>query len=268
MDTHADAPANPVHGEFATPAGSSVAVVEGQQASPLLALIYRAASDQRVDMDKFERLLVMQEKIEQAQERREFNDAIARAKAKIGPIMKNREVDFTSAKGRTNYKYEDFAEVARTVDGPLSEQGISYRFRATQEGSGDAGRRVRVTCIVSRGGYSEDTTLEGFEDHSGNKNGMQAITSAATYLQRATLKLALGLAAGIDDDAKSAGGNGVGAVTEDQVAEIEKLIIETDSETTGMLKYVGATAIETMTPVQFSKAKAVLLKKQAKGKAA
>lgn len=172
--------------------------------APLLAVIAKAASDPRVDIEKFERLLAMQEKLELAQERRDFNAALAAAKGEISPVAKNREVDFTTAKGRTNYRYEDFAAVARAVDGPLSKHGISYRFRSAQTSEGDS-RRVRVTCILSRGGYSEETTLECFEDHSGNKNPVQAIMSAATYLQRGTLKLALGLAASNDDDGNAAG---------------------------------------------------------------
>jgi hypothetical protein len=226
----------------------------------LMALISRAASDPRVDMDKFERLLAMQEKLELAQERRDFNDAMARAKAKISPVLKNREVDFTSTKGRTNYRYEDFAEVARTVDGPLSEQGLSYRFRADQLREGES-RSVRVTCIVSRGGYSEETTLVAFEDHSGNKNNIQAISSTATYLQRATLKLAIGLAAGADDDGQGAGEDG-GAISAAEEEEISTLIKETDSVEEGVLTYVGASSIKAMTPKQVSRAREALLRKK------
>ena len=43
----------------------------------------------------------------------------------------------------------------------------------------------------------------GGADQSGNKNGFQAIGSAVTYLQRYTLKSALGLSAEVDDDAQS-----------------------------------------------------------------
>ena len=44
----------------------------------------------------------------------------------------------------------------------------------------------------------------GGADQSGSKNGFQAIGSAVTYLQRYTLKAALGLSAEVDDDAQSA----------------------------------------------------------------
>ena len=258
----------PVQGELTTASHNGHALAEQRQAplpsqsGGLFALIARAASDPSVDIDKFERLLAMQEKQEQAQEKREFNAALARAKAQFGPILKRRTVDFSTAKGRTHYKHEDLAEIASVVDGPLGAEGVSYRFRSSQEGKGGDSdpRRLRVTCIVSRGGYSEETSLEGFEDHSGNKNTHQAVSSAATYLQRATLKLALGLAAGVDDDAQAATARPTG-IPEAQAAEIIKLIEETDSETTGILKYVGASSIEGMTTAQYVKAKAGLERK-------
>ena len=40
-------------------------------------------------------------------------------------------------------------------------------------------------------------------DDSGNKNSIQAVGSTTTYLQRYTLKAALGLAASDDDDGRS-----------------------------------------------------------------
>lgn len=176
-------------------------VVFASETSALISIIERAARDPSVDVEKFERLMLMKERVEKQIAERQFNAAIAAAKLDIGPIVKNKTVDFTSAKGRTNYRHEDLAEIARTIDPILARNGLSYRHKSEQ-----IGQKLRVTCIVSHaGGYSENTTLEAAEDHSGNKNTIQAIGSAATYLQRYTLKLALGLSASVDDD-----GNGNG----------------------------------------------------------
>jgi hypothetical protein len=102
--------------------------------------------------------------------------------------------------GKTAYRHEDLAEIARTVDPILTKHGLSYRFR-TQSDAGS----VAVTCILShRDGHSEETTLSASHDGSGSKNSIQAIGSTITYLQRYTLKAALGLAASNDDDGKTA----------------------------------------------------------------
>ena len=165
-----------------------------------MAMLDRAI-EQGAGVEVLSKLMDLQERHEKAQARKAFDAAIADAKNKIPRIEKNRSVDFTSAKGRTNYKYEDLAEIARTIDPILGEFGLSYRFRTNvQNGT------VVVTCIVShRDGHSEENSLPADIDTSGNKNHLQAVGSAVTYLSRYTLKAALGLAASNDDDGKAAG---------------------------------------------------------------
>jgi ERF superfamily len=144
------------------------------------------------------KLLDYQERWEKALARKAFDIAIAAAKAKIPVIIKDRTVDFAnrSAGGRTNYKYEDFAGIARVVDPILSENGLSCRFRTVCENN-----VVTVICIIAhRDGYFEENSLSAKPDTSGNKNDIQAVGSTQTYLQRYTLKAALGLAASSDDD--------------------------------------------------------------------
>lgn len=166
---------------------------------PWVAMIERAARDPGVDPDKMLKLYELAERARLSRAREAYNRSMALAKGEIGPIFKNREVDFTSARGRTHYRYEDMAEIARVVDPVLAKHGLSYRYRAAQ-----SGKHLTVTCIVSHAdGYSEDTVLEADNDESGNKNPIQSVGSTATFLQRYSLKLALGLAASADDDGKA-----------------------------------------------------------------
>ena len=103
--------------------------------------------------------------------------------------------------GETSYQHEDLGEIARVVAPILAKHGLSYRFRTTSE----INQPVSVTCIVShRAGHTEDNTLVAGADNSGKKNVIQAIGSTITYLQRYTLKAALGLAAATDDDGAKA----------------------------------------------------------------
>lgn len=169
-------------------------------ADPMVNMIERIAMDPGSDLDKLERMLAMKERIDGQSAMRQFADALSEARSTIPPIIKDATVDFTSSKGRTNYKHETLAGIAKVIDPILSKNGLSYRFR-TDQGQGG----VKVTCIIQhRAGHFEETTLMGGADQSGNKNGFQAIGSAVTYLQRYTLKAALGLSAEVDDDAQSA----------------------------------------------------------------
>ena len=144
---------------------------------PLEMLNHAITSGQGIDV--IEKLMVLYERHEANQGRKAFDQAIANAKAEIQPIIKNRTVDFTSQKGRTNYDYEDLAEIARTVDPVLSKHGLSYRFRSQQNGA-----EITITCIVShRDGYAEENSLSAGNDNSGNKN-----QSKASHPQQRTYK--------------------------------------------------------------------------------
>lgn len=180
------------------------------------------------DPSTLEKLLALQERWEANQGRKAFDEAMAAAKAEIPTIRKNRVVDFTSQKGRTHYKHEDLAEIARTVNPILGKHGLSYRFRTRAEPN----EPVSVTCIVThRLGYFEENTLTGPRDDSGNKNSLQQVGSTLTYLQRMTLKAALGLAAAEDDDARAAGQSADdGPISEVQAATIRALCEETGTD--------------------------------------
>src|SRR5690242_10821230 len=128
-------------------------------------------------IEVLEKLMALQERWQANQSRMEFDEAMSLAKAEMPVIGKNREVDFTSQKGRTHYKYEDLAEVARVVTPILGKYGLSYRFRT----SSNVNEPVVVTCIIShRGGHYEENTLMAGRDESGNKNIIQAISSTLT----------------------------------------------------------------------------------------
>lgn len=172
-------------------------------ADPMVSMIERIALDPNADLDKLERMLAMKERLDEQNAKVAFAHALSVARANMPPILKDATVDFTSQKGRTHYKHETLAGIAKAIDPILSENGLSYRFRTNQNDG-----RVLVTCIVShRDGYSEETSLSASPDQSGNKNNFQAVGSAVTYLQRYTLKAALGLSAEVDDDAQGAGNN-------------------------------------------------------------
>lgn len=184
--------------QVAPKAKSTAVAVRAPTETTPMELLKQAIAGGNVEIA--EKMMGLQERWEKNNARKAFDAAMANAKAKIPVINKNRKVDFTSAKGRTSYKHEDMAEIARTVDPLLTEQGLSYRYRTSVEGS-----NVTVTCIIShRLGHSEETTLSAGRDETGNKNSIQAVGSTVTYLQRYTLKAALGLAASDDDDGKAA----------------------------------------------------------------
>lgn len=222
-----------------------------------MSMIERAV-EKGADVGIIEKLMELAERHDRNLGRRAFDQAIASAKAEFPEIRKNKTVDFSTAKGRTHYRHEDMAEISRAVDPVLSRYGLSYRYRTQQDG-----RSVTVTCILShKDGYSEETTLSSAADESGNKNHLQAVGSAATYLQRYTLKMALGLAATEDDDGRRA--DAAKLIDADQFQVLQDLIEEASADVPKLLKFLGAETLEEMTVTQFSTAVSALRKKAKK----
>lgn len=213
------------------------------------------AIEKGADVAMIEKLMELQERNDRNIGRRAFDQAMAKAKAEIPAIRKNRKVKYDSGKGKVDYSHEDLAEIARTVDPILSRYGLSYRFRTTQ---GQAG--ITVTCIVSHeAGYAEETTLTGGADNSGSKNSIQAVGSALTYLQRYTLKAALGLAAATDDDgAQAEQRQGSENITADQWQELTSLIEQAGIDEDVVLKAEKVSALDFLPQRRFEQVKGKL----------
>lgn len=170
-------------------------------ADPMVSMIERVVMSPDADLDKLERMLAMKERLDAQNARVAFAGALSAARAEIPPIVKDATVDFKTKDGkRTHYQHETLAGIAKVIDPVLARYGLSYRFRTGQQGGA-----VMVTCIIAHAsGHSEETSLSCSPDGSGSKNAFQAVGSAVTYLQRYTLKAALGLSAELDDDGQSA----------------------------------------------------------------
>jgi hypothetical protein len=220
----------------------------GQSLTPLEMLDRAVAGG--ATPDTLEKLMGLQERWETTQARKAFDNAMAEAKARIPVIMKNKTV--SHGVGKTSFKHEDMAQIARTIDPILSSFGLSYRFRTSSEGG-----RVSVTCVVShRDGHSETNELSGPPETSGSKNSIQAIGSSVTFLQRYTLKAALGLAASDDDDGKSAGSGA--AISEEQLGELQSLIAEVAADIQKFCRYMKVETLADIPATKFADAKAAL----------
>lgn len=237
----------------------AVPTVQSEGAA-VLGMIERVARDPGVNMDKMMQLMGWRKEIVAEQRRAAFDEAMAAAKAEIPVIRKNRRVGFDTKGGdRTEYSHEDMGEIARTVDPILAKHGLSYRFRVSSE----INAPVLVTCIVShREGHFEETTLTAGRDDSGKKNAIQQVGSTITYLQRYTLKAALGLAAAQDDDGRTS--EAPDTITLEQVEQLLALADEVEADKEAFCRYFKVDGIAQLKAKDFDRAIAALNKKRAK----
>lgn len=240
-------------------------VVSLGETSTMMAMLQRMTLDPTVSLDRVEQAFAFYQKVQANDARRAFDEAMALAKAEIPPIVKDRKVSFEmKGGGEKSYSHEDLAGIAKVVDPILGKYGLSYRFRTTSE----LNQPVSVTCIVShRQGYSEENTLHAGRDDSGNKNSIQAIGSTITYLQRYTLKAALGLAAAHDDDGKKADMSTDEFISDAQIAELTALIQETKADINKFLEVGKVERLADITVKNFPRAKELLEQKKKKGAA-
>jgi ERF superfamily len=222
-------------------------------------MLHQAVS-QGASIEILEKLMALQERWERNQARKAFDEALSLAKAEIPTIVKNRQVGFEAKGSKVGYKHEDLAEIARTVDPILGKHGLSYRWRTTSEPN----EPIAVTCIVThRLGHFEENTLRAGRDDSGAKNAIQAIGSTLSYLQRYTLKAALGLAASNDDDGKAAAADDL--VTADQVESLMKLITGIGTiDLPKFLKYLKVERLEDLRAKDYQRAMDAAESKRAK----
>ncbi len=186
-----------------------------------------SALDRGVDDQVLSQLIGLHERSRAEDERRAFEAALAAAKAELPVIAKTQIASI----GSKHYRHEDLAEIARTISPILARHGLAYRFRSSSDGE-----RVTIACVIShRDGHNEENSLSAGADHSGEKNAIQAIGSTLTYLQRMTLKAALGLAAADDDDGKAAGSGET--ITRQQTRELLALIDEVGGEREALLRF-------------------------------
>lgn len=222
------------------------------------------ALEMGVSADILKQMMDLRDREEARNAKLAFTRAVAAAKAEIRPIMKTREVDYTpQGKQRVNYRHEDLAGIEEQVTPILTKHGLSYRF----ESDNGVDRPITVTCVLEHvDGHATRTPLSAGADNSGGKNSLQAIASAVTYLQRYTLKLALGLSVSHDDDGTSADAGKDATITVGQRNDLQAMIDKVGADIATFCAWAKIDSLAEMPAGNFMKAKRALeAKAQAKG---
>lgn len=194
--------------------------------------LVQMAVQQGSDVDRLSKLYELQVQWEKNESKKSFDNAMASFRSECPAIKKNKTVDFTSSKGRTNYKHADLSGALYQIQPIMSKYGLSHSWRTKQSNG-----MIEVECIVTHAkGHSESTSMIAPYDQSGNKNPIQAIGSATTYLQRYTLFSILGLASTDQDDDGAAAAGAMELVDVVTMMEGATTIAELDAVARNALK--------------------------------
>ena len=218
----------------------------------------RYAIEKGATIEQLEKFMALKERNEANEAKKAYNAAMASFKADPPKIEKDKTVGYSAGGGRVGYKHASLYNVTQKINAALSAWGLSATWATKQEG-----KQIAVTCTIThKFGHSESTTLSAEADNTGSKNGIQAIGSTITYLERYTLLALTGLATFEQDD------DGQAAVTafidEKELNQILDLIAEKEANITKFLAYLKIEALEKMPKAMYTKAIAALQAKTKK----
>lgn len=220
----------------------------------LFRMIEKLCSAKNVQTDKVSEMLNLWERLNAHQSKADFDAAVAAVKPELPILVKNNEVILGGGRG---YQYEDLASIANAIDKILAKHGLSYRFNTISTIDS-----VTVTCKLSHvSGHTEENSLTGPIDKSGAKNPIQALGSSVTYLQRYTLKAALGLAAGRDTDARPIDDTSetqTDTIKPEQVLVLRALLKKTGRSEERLCKHYNVDRLEDLLVGNYSQAQQVL----------
>lgn len=164
----------------------------------ILAIIAKAASDPNVDIDKMDRLLQMQERVQDRQAAADFADALAKMQPELPVITANSEIKHN---GKLIAKYATWDHIYSAIKPILSDYGFALIFRNTSTDT-----KETTTAVLKRGGHEETNSVTLDRDTGGAKNSVQAVGSSRTYGQRYSACPLIGITIqGDDDDGYAAG---------------------------------------------------------------
>jgi len=174
-------------------------------AGGLLAVIERAARDPSVDIDKMERLLAMQERVQEGRAKQAFTEAKIAMRPELPEVTMKGHIIIRDK--QTNAITQDtpfarFEDIHDAVVPVLSRHGFDLKFRNGLSADG----KVQVTTILTHiDGHEETTDFVLPHDSSGSKNSVQAVGSSTSYGKRyGTLAILNIKVAGEDDDGERA----------------------------------------------------------------
>lgn len=220
--------------------------------APMYSMIERAARDPAVDIDKLERLMLMQERAIAREAKAAFDASMAELQPELPAIGERGKA---IVQGQTRYTFALWEDINAAIKPVLMRHGFALTFRT------DFANGITVTGVLShRAGHREETSITLPTDASGSKNAVQAVASSVSYGKRYTAGALLNLTShGEDDDAYRAA---VETISEDQEILINDMLEATGSDKAAFLKWCKIDRVSAIPAARFDAVMAQLKRKE------
>lgn len=223
------------------------------EATAVFQIIERAARDPNVDIDKMERLIAMQERMQASRAKTAYAAALAEMQPDL-PVVGRRGKITVRKKDASGERTGDVQQATpyalwEDINDAIKPVLAKHRFALSFKVGNAADGKITVTGILSHAdGHQEETTISLPHDSTGSKNAVQAVGSTTSYGKRYTAGLLLNFTSrGEDDDGKAGGGDADGPITDEQVKRILALITETKTDEAAFLKWLDLERVEDIT---------------------
>ncbi len=183
-------------GELIEQQPQQIAAQAQTQSNSIMEFIQRAASDNTVDIDKLERLIVMSEKMQAKNAEQAFNAAMAAMQSDMPTVNEG------AINQHTKNAYANLDDINRAIKPVMQKHGFALTFKVDHQSGG-----ISVTGILMHAaGHREETTLLLPVDTGAGRNAVQAVGSSATYGKRYVMCALLNISTGDapDDDGVAA----------------------------------------------------------------
>jgi len=191
------------------------------ESANVISMIERASRDPAVDVDKFERLMMMRAQIDAKAAEMAFIKAMTAAQAEMRPVGADAE------NPQTRSRYATYAKLDSVLRPIYTKHGFSLSF---DEDDSPKPEHVRVLCYVShQDGHTRTYRKDMPADGKGAKGGdvmtkTHATGAAASYGARYLLKGIFNIAVGDDDKDGNAPPDVEKFITEEQVMQLRDLL--------------------------------------------
>ena len=167
-----------------------VAIQQPGQEVSMLATISRLALDPRCDMEKLERLMALQERMEAKSALEAFNSAFAEMQCEMPSVEKRTQ------NTHTKKMYADLDDINYAVRPVMAKFGFGVSFKIVNQAHG-----VSITGILMhKAGHREETTMLLPLDKGSQRSAVQEVGSTTTYGKRYVMCALLNITSGDDND--------------------------------------------------------------------
>lgn len=255
--------------EIAEPAGGDLALRQdrtisiGEGPGAVLTAVVQLARDPSVDAAKVEAFLRMQERMEDREAERLFNQAFVRLSSRMPQVEKLGTVQLKRKDGTDggSYKFAKWEDMDRILRPLLIEFGFALTFDSEPRPN-EGGGLIVTGHLIHEAGHSRSATISLALDTGAGRNNLQAGGSTLSYGKRYVAEMLLNIVRKGDDDDGKLGGTRF--ISGEQCRQIEDLIELTKSDRVSFLRHFAVEDVTELEEAAFVPAMSMLNTKKAR----